>query len=91
MPKKHDQLTENQLVTLLPPVATVCSQKNFNGDLLNYLNFLYEQNLLEKLNKELIESQKPKGNFLNKISAFFSLECIKTEKPTQSTFQSYIK
>lgn len=78
-------------MTLVPPIEKVYDQSDFNGDLLHYLNFLYEQDLSEKLNKELIESQKPKGNFLNKISAFFSLECIKTEKPTQSTFQSYIK
>ncbi|WP_339049780.1 hypothetical protein [Rickettsiella endosymbiont of Xylota segnis] len=91
MPKKYHQLTENHVVTLVPPIEKVYDQKNFNGNLFDYLNFLYEKDLSEKLNKGLIESQKPKGNCLNKISAFFSLECIKTEKPTQSTFQSYIK
>lgn len=90
MTKKNHQLTENYVVTLVPPLKEVYDQKNFNGDLFHHLNFLYEQDL-EKLNKELVESQKPKRNCLNMISTFFSLKYIKTEKPTQSTFQSYVK
>jgi len=91
MPKKNHQLTENHVVTLVPSLKEVYTQKNFNGDLLHHLNSLYAQNLSEKLNKELIESEKPKRNCLNRISTFFPLKYIKTENPNQSTFQSYIK
>lgn len=91
MPEKNHQLTETYLVTLVPSLKEVEAQENFNGNLFHYLNFLYEQNLPKKLNKELIESQKPKKNFSNMISTFFPLRYIKKENPNQSTFQSYIK
>lgn len=91
MLKKNHQLTENYVVTLVPSLKEVKAQKNFNGNLFHHLNFLYEQNLSEKLNEELIESQKPKRNCLNRVITFFSLKCIKTENPNQSTFQSSTK
>lgn len=42
MPKKY-QLTENHVVTLVPPIEKVYDRKNFNGDLFDYLNYLCEK------------------------------------------------
>lgn len=86
MPNENHQLTEKYVVTPVPPFEEVYKQENFDGNLINYLNSLGS----EKLNQELIESQKPKGNYSNKFSGFFSLIYSKIEKPTQATFQSYI-